>query len=182
MLILASSKGEAKAYRKAPSLVLVAVLLGQAAVAVRAGAHVHHVDVAFLVQVAEQPAHRHEHLAEVARLLVLRVALVGDADVEVEARLALLGERAAAHEPVGGVDPVDGDRGEPRVLAEDRGGELEQRRRDPAAQPRRLRRADLDVEDGHGYLAGWVAGRTGGRAASAGPGLRARRRAAATTA
>src|SRR5205085_301617 len=80
-----------------------APFLRSPAVAVRRGTHVVDMDVAFLVKVAEQGGERIERLPDVLRLLGLRVGLVGDPDVEVEARLLLLGERAAAHDPVRGV-------------------------------------------------------------------------------
>ena len=58
-------------------------LLRAAAVAVRAGAQVGHVDIRVLGHLAaEQFAHRRMHGRDVARLLGLGVGLVGDADIQ----------------------------------------------------------------------------------------------------
>src|SRR5688500_13253816 len=69
---------------------LVAVLLREPAIAVGRGAGVDQVHVRDLVQVLTQRRHRAVDLAQVARLLRLGVGLVGDADVQVEGRLAEL--------------------------------------------------------------------------------------------
>ena len=97
----------------------VAALLGQAAEAVGIALHLVDMRVALLVQRPEQFAHALKQRGEIGGLLVLGVGALADMDVEPEAGEALLGQRLAAGEPVGGVDRFHDDGGDLGILAQD---------------------------------------------------------------
>ena len=71
---------------------LVTPFLRPLTVAIGGSTHVLHVDVALLMQLAEDLAEAVESFADVLCLLVLGVGFVGDLDVEVEARQLVFGE------------------------------------------------------------------------------------------
>ena len=75
--------------------------------------------IAFFVQRPEQFAHAREERGKIGRLLVLGIGALGDMDVEPEAREALLRQRPAAGEPVGGIDRLDDDGRDLGILAQD---------------------------------------------------------------
>lgn len=88
----------------APSGVLIAELLGLAAITIRRRAHVMDVDVALLVDVAEDLGKAGEDRLDVALLLILGVGLVCDLDLQREARLAMALKRPAGDDPVAWID------------------------------------------------------------------------------
>src|SRR5262249_5214388 len=93
------------------------------AVAVRA--RVVGIDIAVLVQGAEEFTHALEYRSDERGLLVLGVGPFGDADLEPESGKAGLRERMAGAEPVGRIDRLHQDGGDLRILVQDLGGEID---------------------------------------------------------
>jgi hypothetical protein len=89
---------------------MVAVLLRQAAIAIRCGPDILDVDVAFLMQFAQDAREAVERFPDVLGFFGLGIGFVGDFYVEVETGLALLAERDPADHPAVGLDEVDGNR------------------------------------------------------------------------
>ena len=71
------------------------------------------------MQVAEEALEPFEGRLDIGGLLAFRIRLVGNLDIEIDARFALFGKGAAADDPVARINIVDGDRRERRGLAED---------------------------------------------------------------
>ena len=83
------------------------------------------IDIAVLVQGAEELAHALEYRGDERGLLVLGVGPFGDADLEPESGKAGLRERMAGAEPVARIDRLDLDGGDLRILAQDLGCEID---------------------------------------------------------
>ena len=80
--------------------------MGSAAIAIRSSAYILDIDVALVVDVAKQPLELGKRFPNVLLFLGLRVGLVGDLDVEVEAGFSVHGQRNASNDPVIGADVV----------------------------------------------------------------------------
>ncbi|MCY1376889.1 hypothetical protein D9M69_644160 [compost metagenome] len=109
-------------------------------------------DVRDLVQVGPQPRHGRVHLAQVARLFGLGVGLVGHADVQVEGRLAELGQRLAADEPTVGGDVLHRDGDDRQCLAEHALREFGDRVDGLAGEGGVRLAGEVDDDVGHGGL------------------------------
>jgi hypothetical protein len=102
---------------------LISILLGLSAKPIGSRPYVLNIDVAFLVQVAEQPSEGIVDFADVLRLLRLAVGFIRYLDVEIEAALSLLGERFSRNDPIIGIDVLDRNGGDLRLLAQDSSGD-----------------------------------------------------------
>src|SRR6266581_1160086 len=102
----------------------VAALLRETAESVRIALHFVDMRVTLVVQRPEQFAHALEDSGEIGGLFILGVGSLADMDVEPEAGEALLRQRPAAGEPVGGIDVPDDDGGDLGVLAQYLGGQV----------------------------------------------------------
>src|SRR5687768_15348870 len=92
------------------STMLIAVFLGEPAITVGRRPHVLHVDVALLVQLAEERLECAERLPDIAFLFVFGVCFVSDLDVEVDAVLPLRRQGFTADDPLVARNKIDRDR------------------------------------------------------------------------
>ena len=87
---------------------MIAILLRSATIAVRSSTYILDIDVAYLVNVLENTFEFGKRFFDVLLLLRLRIRLICDFDVEVEARLALNRQGNATDDPTIRADIVDG--------------------------------------------------------------------------
>jgi DNA-binding transcriptional LysR family regulator len=102
------------------------ILLCASAITVGRRAHVVHMHIAFVMNIAEPLAHRGEYGIDVASFFFGGIGFVGHANVDEEAVLALRGEARSADDPVQRIDMADRDRGQLALLVQDLGSQLQQ--------------------------------------------------------
>jgi hypothetical protein len=133
-------------------LMMEAKLLGLSPEAIRSGPYVLDVNVAFGVHVAEKFGERGKNFLDVLGLLGLRVCLIDDLDIKIEAVHCLSGQRLSPDDPVIWVNVVNRNGGEVALLVQNTGCVFEQHLGYGPSESGRPSGADLDVQDWHDDL------------------------------